>query len=95
MECCDETKKQVRTNESSVNNLTLSGNIDGTLCWTELTEVSLPNTYICTVDNQQIKIIVSANIVDNNFRFILDSGECYEGSLTKISTEGINQFTQI
>jgi hypothetical protein len=94
-DCCEDKTESVRTNESSVNNLTLSGNIDGTLCWTSLEGSSLPTTYLCEIDGHEIKVIISANIVENNFRFTVDTGECYEGSLLTVSTEGINQFTKI
>ena len=84
-----------RPNQPSVNNLTLKSQIAGTLCWTQLQEIDIPTTYICAINTTEFKISVSAKISETAFRYILDTGECYEGHLLTKEAEGVNQFIQI
>ena len=94
-ECCDPTHKSVRPNQPSENNLTFKGNVNGTLCWQELTGVKQPTTYSCSVDSTNFKIVISSNITNNNFRLIMDNGDCYEAQLVHSEYEETNQFEKI
>jgi len=98
--CCDETDMRKRTNEASVNNLTLTGNKVGTLCWKEMEGISLPKTYLCYFEknddtNGAVKINITSNKTDNTFRFITDDGICYETELILEDNDGKNIFMRI
>jgi hypothetical protein len=98
--CCDENDMQVRTNGPSVNNLTLLGNKEGTLCWKEMDGINLPKTYLCYFEsndnsNGAIKINITSNRTDNTFRFITDDGICYETELILEDNDGKNIFKRI
>jgi hypothetical protein len=94
-ECCDPTHKSVRPNQPSENNLTFRGSVNGTLCWQELTGVKQPTTYSCSVNSTNFKIVISSNITNNNFRLIMDNGDCYEAQLVHSEYEETNQFEKI
>ena len=94
-ECCDPTHKSVRPNQPSENNLTFKGDVNGTLCWQELTGVRQLTTYSCSVNSTNFKIVISSNITNNKFRLIMDNGDCHEASLLYPEFEGTNQFEKI
>ena len=98
--CCEDTDIQARTNGPSVNNLTITGNKEGTLCWKEMDGINLPKTYLCYFEsndnsNGAIKINITANRTDNTFRFITDDGICYETELILEDNDGKNIFMRI
>ena len=94
-ECCDPTHKSVRPNQPSENNLTFKGDINGTLCWQELTGIKRPTTYSCRVNGTDFKIVITSNITNNKFRLIMDNGDCYETTLVYSEFEETNQFEKI
>lgn len=96
-ECCGDRTQNVRPNQDSVNNLTCVGNINGTLCWNEMTGHQFPKTYLCSFEDEDfdesgLKITISANITNPRFRFTKDNGKCYETALFHQDNEGLNIF---
>lgn len=95
--CCGGEKLSIRPNQESVNNLTCVGNIDGTLCWEEMTGLQMPTSYLCSFEDENydergLKITISANITNPRFRFTKDDGNCYEVALFHENNDGINIF---
>jgi hypothetical protein len=60
-----------------------------------LTGVKQPTTYSCSVNSTNFKIVISSNITNNNFRLIMDNGDCYEAQLVHSEYEETNQFEKI
>lgn len=97
--CCGG-KLSVRPNQGSVNNLTCVGNVDGELCWDEMTGIQMPKSYLCSFEDENfdqrgLKITVTSNITNSRFRFTKDTGKCYEVALFHQNGEGINVFQLI
>lgn len=95
--CCNPDRPSTRPNQESVNNLTCKGNVDGVLCWDEMTGIQMPKSYLCSFEDEDfeeygLKITITANITNPRFRFTKDNGKCYEVALFHENNDGINIF---
>ena len=95
--CCGDGRLTTQPNQESVNNLTCTGNVEGTLCWDEMEGFQMPKSYLCSFEDEDfeqrgLKITITANMSNPKFRFIKDDGKCYETVLFHDNNDGINIF---
>ena len=81
----------------AVNQVSVTGSHNGTLCWKTITGFTAPTTYLVSFENDTflqggLQISITGELTDKTFRFTTDSGICYEGELEK---NIINIFNQI
>jgi len=87
--CSDDKEKTTLTNgdAESVNQVSLNGNVDGTLCWEHINVGGPPGLpYIVSLVNfgteqGRLVITIAGTLTSTNFRFNTSSGDCYEGQL--------------
>lgn len=101
--CCEETDK--RTNLSNgfakdVNTISLTGSINGTLCWSEIIGEGTPKFFSVSLGNNDFSIGglgigTTGNVQDKLFKFHTYEGICYEGKLDIENSEGVNIWYEV
>jgi cell division septation protein DedD len=101
-DCCDSMDQSTKLTDGdaeSVNQVSVTGSPNGTLCWNSLTGFNSPSSYLVSFEDETyskggLQISITGSLTDKTFRFTTDSGICYEGELEN-SAPTINVFNKV